>query len=482
MANQGLFQVQKQVQTQVLAPGLRQSLKILQVPTLELRNTILEELETNPVLEELPSSDVSLETGPNEDTPSDGDDSPTAALEAATLERMQADNEAWADHLAEEARLNPYTAESAERRQHFFDSIEGETSIEAHLMDQARMSGATAEELQVLEYIIGSLDDTGLLTLPIEEIASLAKQSLKTTKAALNLLKTLEPVGLGAPDLKTCLIWQLQAKGDENPLAADILENHYDLLLRRRIPELAKSFKTTIEAIQEAIETIASLDPSPGRKFKEDRNRVVVPDVCIERNGDSWILSLQNEYIPRLRLSPTYRALMEGGTLLPQEQSYIRDKIKAGEVLIHSIAQRQETIRRISETILEFQKSFFEKGITQLKPLTMQQIADTLNLHETTISRAVANKYVQTPHGVFELKYFFTPGYQSDEGESVSAKSVQDKIAKLIAAEDPAKPLSDQVIADRLGQGEGSLKVARRTVAKYREALGILPTHLRKHH
>ncbi len=483
MPNQGLFQTQKQVQTQVLAPQLRQSLKILQVPSLELRNTILEELQTNPVLEELPSQDLSIEGGIHSDNKlGEEGGSTSSSLEEKILEHRRGEDEDWIAHLAETARLNPYNSEAAERRQHFFDSIESESSLQTQLMQQARLSGASIEEFNVLEYVIGSLDDNGLLPLSLEELATTLGKPLSTLQATLEILKTLEPSGLGAPDLRHCLLWQLEAKGQQNSLAAAILNKHYALLLRRRVPELAKVLKTSVEHIHSALEDISKLDPAPGRRYSEDQNRVVVPDLSIEKNGDAWLLSLRNEYIPRLRLNPTYRALMENDRLSSQEKTYIHDKMRAGESLIHSIAQRQETIKKIAEKILEFQKAFFERGVSQLKPLTMQQIADTLDLHETTISRAVANKYIQTPHGVFELKYFFTSGYQNHEGEAISAKSVKDKIAKLIAQENASKPLSDQAIADFLNEGEGSLKIARRTVAKYREALGILPTHLRKQH
>ena len=233
-----------------------------------------------------------------------------------------------------------------------------------------------------------------------------------------------------------------------------------------------------MDEIQVAIEEIGKLDPAPGRRFAEDNNRVVAPDVSVEKDGEEWIVSLNNDYIPRLRISNTYRELIAKGALNKQERDYIRERMRSGKFLISSIEQRQQTIERITREIIRVQTDFFEKGVSQLKPLTMMQIAEAVGVHETTVSRAIANKYIRTPHGVFEMKYFFTPGYQAEDGASVSNKSVKEMIADQIAMEDKASPLSDQDLVLKLQ--EKGLKVARRTVAKYREELGILPSNLRR--
>ncbi|MGY8718892.1 MAG: RNA polymerase factor sigma-54, partial [Verrucomicrobiia bacterium] len=231
-----------------------------------------------------------------------------------------------------------------------------------------------------------------------------------------------------------------------------------------------------LEEVQTAIAEIGKLDPAPGRKFAEDSNRVVVPDVTIERDEDEWKISLNSDYIPRLRISNTYKELIAKGSLNSQEREYIRERMRSGRFLINSIEQRQQTIERITREIIKVQEPFFDEGVAKLQPLTMAQIADTVGVHETTVSRAIANKFVRTPHGVFDFKFFFTPGYQSDGGKSVSNTSVKEMINNIVALEDKSRPYSDQDLVKKLQ--EKGIKIARRTVAKYREELGLLPSNL----
>ncbi|MSU67277.1 MAG: RNA polymerase sigma-54 factor, partial [Opitutaceae bacterium] len=268
------------------------------------------------------------------------------------------------------------------------------------------------------------------------------------------------------------------ANGRRDSLALRMIRDYFELLTRRRIPELARKLSADTDEVQSAIEEIGKLDPAPGRRFAEDHNRVVIADVTVEHDGDEWKIHLNNDYIPRLRLSSTYRDLIAKGTLSIEERDYLREKMRSGKFLIDSIEQRQRTIERITREIIKAQTPFFETGVSHLKPLTMTQIADVVGVHETTVSRALANKYIKTPHGIFDFKYFFTPGYQADSGASVSNTSVKEMIADLVAAEDKGTPLSDQEIVARL-RGKG-IKIARRTVAKYREELGLLPSNLRR--
>jgi RNA polymerase sigma-54 factor len=296
---------------------------------------------------------------------------------------------------------------------------------------------------------------------------------------AIRVLQTFEPTGIGAADVSGCLLLQLAAKGRGSSLAARVVRDHFALLSRRRIPELSRKTGATADDIQRAVAEIGALDPAPGRRFAEDSNRVVVPDAAVERDGDGWKITLNRDYIPRLRINPTYRDLIAKGTLSRTEGEYLRERIRSGRFLINSIAQRQQTIERITREILAAQKDFFEHGVSRLRPLTMTQIASVVGVHETTVSRAIANKYLKTPHGVFDFKYFFTPGYQAaGGGAAVSNTSVKEMIADLVAGEDRAHPLSDQEIVARL-QAKG-LTIARRTVAKYREELGLLPSNLRR--
>src|SRR5476651_171371 len=294
----------------------------------------------------------------------------------------------------------------------------------------------------------------------------------------MGVLEAFDPPGIGAQSLSECLLAQLIAKGRGESLPARMVRDHFDLLTRRRIPELARKLAVAADDVQEAIEEVGKLDPAPGRRFAEDNNRVVIADVTVENDEGTWKIHLNNDYIPRLRISNTYRELIAKGTLSKDEREYLRERMRSGKFLIDSIEQRQRTIERITREILKAQMSFFESGVSHLKPLTMTQIADVVGVHETTVSRAIANKYLRTPHGVFEFKYFFTPGYQNDSGASVSNTSVKEMIADLVAAEDKAGPFSDQELVTKLQ--EKGINIARRTVAKYREELGILPSNLRR--
>jgi RNA polymerase sigma-54 factor len=484
MAHQGFHQVQKLSQSQVLAPQLRQSLKILQAPALELRHAILEELQNNPLLEELPMSGVSLDQSAEESDPErNGDNDGTA--DAKDEMRFQQDfeilrklDEDWRDHFQQTNSQNVFTKQDAERRQHFFDSLVSETSLQEHLLQQADLADSDKQVGEALRYLVGSLNDQGFLTTGASDIALMSGLSLKAVQEATDMLKTFDPPGIGAANVQESLIQQLKIRGQGDGLAVNILRNHYPLLLRRRIPEIARKVSADIEEVQDALQEIATLDPAPGRRFGEDTNRVVEPDVRVELDGDRWIITLNREYIPQLRLSSTYKELLAKENLSPQEKEYISEKMRSGKFLISSIEQRQQTIERITREILKQQKDFFEHGVAKLRPLTMNQVAQAVGVHETTVSRAIANKYIATPWGVFDFKFFFTPGYKAENGETLSNTSIKDRIAQIVAEENPAKPFSDQGIVSILG--ENNVQIARRTVAKYREELGILPTNLRR--
>ena len=479
---------QRQTQSLVLAPQLRQSLKILQVAALDLRSVIQEELQNNPTLEEMPMEGVSLdkettdksnETGENgsSETPEQHEemDFSNSSKEFEILSKL---NEDWRDHMAQAGGSQPFTSEDAEKRQHFFDSLVSETSLQEHLMQQADLADMPPQVLEAMRYLVGSLDDRGFLTQTAADVALQTSLPLDVVQQAIKLLKNFDPPGIGCQDIAESLLQQLIAKGRSDSLAARILRDHFTLLSRRRIPEIARKLGSHMDDVQVAIEEIGTLDPAPGRRFADDNNRVVVPDVTVEKDGEEWKIHLNNDYIPRLRISSTYRELIAKGTLSKQEREYLRERMRSGKFLINSIEQRQQTIERITREIIKVQTDFFEKGVSKLRPLTMTQIADVVGVHETTVSRAIANKYIQTPHGVFDFKYFFTPGYQADNGASVSNTSVKDMINDLIAGEDRSHPLSDQEIVGKLQ--ERGINIARRTVAKYREELGLLPSNLRR--
>ncbi len=482
MSGPGLNQSFQQRQTQqlMLAPQMRQSLKILQVAALDLRATIQEELQANPALEEMPMDDVSLEkTATSGDEKSAPDDDPREEMDFSKdqqmLERIGQD---WRDHMSDTGGVRQTTSEEEERRQHFYDSLTTETSLQQHLMQQAELAGTSEKVLEALRYLIGSLDDRGYLTSTLSDLALLTSLPLQTMQEAAAVLKSFDPPGIGAENLGECLLIQLNHQGRGKSVAARIVRDHFELLVRRRIPDLSRKMGLAPEIIQEAIEIIGTLDPAPGRRFADDSNRVVVPDVTVEKDNGEWQIILNQDYIPRLRLSGTYKDLIAKGKLSKQESDYLREKLRSGKFIINAIEQRQRTIERITREILKHQHEFFEEGVSKLKPLTMTQIADIIGVHETTVSRALANKYIKTPHGVFEMKFFFTSGYQSEAGASVANTSVKEMIADIIAGEDPGQPRSDQEIVGLLQ--EKGLKIARRTVAKYREELGLLPSNLRR--
>ena len=494
---------QRQTQSLVLAPQLRHSLKILQVAALDLRSVIQEELQSNPTLEELPMEGVSLDkpaeddaTDRDSDHPGDKGDADHADATAPSdtsavkkndemdfskdreFEILGKMDEDWRDHMASAGGAQPYTSEDAERRQHFFDSLVSVTSLQEHLMQQAEMTDLSPPSLAAMKHLVGGLDDRGFLTQTPSDVALQTSLPLDAVQEALKILKSFEPPGIGAKDLAECLLLQLTAKGHGHSLAVRMIRDHFELLTRRRIPELARKLGADADDVQSAIEEIGKLDPAPGRRFAEDNNRVVIADVTVEKDGDEWKIHLNSDYIPRLRISSTYRDLIAKGTLSKDERDYLRERMRSGKFLIDSIEQRQRTIERITREIIKAQTEFFETGVSALKPLTMTQIADVVGVHETTVSRAIANKYIKTPHGVFDFKYFFTPGYQADSGAAVSNTSVKEMIADLVSIEDKGAPLSDQELVAKLQ--EKGIKIARRTVAKYREELGILPSNLRR--
>jgi RNA polymerase sigma-54 factor len=294
----------------------------------------------------------------------------------------------------------------------------------------------------------------------------------------LEFVHTFHPIGVGARDLRECLLIQLRRLSKEQSLEYRIVDRYIDDLGKRRFPEIARRLGTTAEQVQRAANFIATLDPKPGQIFTPDPNNYVLPDVTVEKIGGDWTISLNGEQIPHLRISNTYKDLMSQDKGGADVKDYIRDKIRSGKFLIKSIHQRQQTISNIAHEIVSRQKDFLEHGPSALKPMTMVQIADAVGVHETTVSRAISGKYMATPQGVFDMKYFFTPGYQTSGGESMSNTSVKGAIADLVKSEDPKSPLSDKEIVEILEKR--GIPIARRTVAKYRGELNILPSNMRK--
>lgn len=462
----GLSQTQTLSQQQVLAPQLQQSLQILQAPMLELRNLIQQEIQTNPTLEE-------EHTEPTiEDKQREYDEF------REEFDRLAKLDEEWRDYMAQNSSYSGRSSEEEERRQFFFDSLVKEETLQQHLIEQVSSSDLSPEDRKLAELLIGNIDDRGFLQSSPDEIALNTGMEVEDIQRVLEVVQTFHPVGVGARDLRDCLLIQLRRLGKEGTLEYRIVDRFLDDLGKRRFPEIARRLGTTVEQIQRAANFIATLDPKPGQIFTSDPNNYVLPDVTVERIGDDWQISLNGDQIPHLRISNTYKDLMAQDGNGNDVREYIRDKIRSGKFLIKSIHQRQQTISNIAHEIVGRQKDFLELGPSALRPMTMVQIADAVGVHETTVSRAISGKYMATPHGVFEMKYFFTPGYQTADGEAMSNTSVKGAIAELVKGEDPKNPLSDKEIVEILSKR--GIPIARRTVAKYRNELNILPSNMRK--
>jgi RNA polymerase sigma-54 factor len=326
--------------------------------------------------------------------------------------------------------------------------------------------------------LIGNIYYYGYLKATVDELAISTSLPADKILEVLKVIQSFDPAGVGARDLRECLMLQLERSKRQNTLEYRIVSDFMDALGKRRIPEIARGTGTEVDEVQDALENIARLEPRPGRAFLPDNDQYILPEVFVSKSGEDFVVTTNNEHIPHLRISNTYKDLMSQDGNSAEVKNYIREKIRAGKFLIKSLHQRQETILNIAREIVHRQREFMEKGVSALKPLTMVQVAQVVGVHETTVSRAVSGKYMQTPKGIFEMKYFFTAGIQTAGGEGMSNTSVKDMIAEMFKNEDPGKPLSDQEVVKMLS--DKGIVIARRTVAKYRTELNILPSNLRK--
>lgn len=457
----GMEQVQGIALQQTLSPQMQQSLHLLQAPVLELRQLVREELEQNPALEEEAPVEESGEENFEEE-----------------FEQLSRLDDEWREYLAQSRMAEGRNPDQEERRQHLFDSLTVERTLQEELLDQLALSDFPEGEDRILRHLIGNLDEDGLLRPPLGEMAWDLRVEVSAVEAALLRLQGFDPAGVGARDLGECLALQLERQGEGDSLATKIVRDCMPELGRRKFQEIARKLHVPVAEVQAAAHVIARLDPRPGRQFSAMQNQVVTPDLAVFKEGGVWQIELNHAQVPRLRISRHFKELMASGRNEREVRDYIREKVKSGKFLIRSIEQRQQTIFNIATEILRRQMDFFELGPSQLRPMTMSQVADAVGLHETTVSRAVSGKYMMTPYGLFEMKSFFTSGYATANGVEVSNKSVKDRIADLVSHEDPAKPYSDEEIVRQLA--EGGIRIARRTIAKYRDQLGILPSHMRR--
>lgn len=465
---------QEQRQIQILAPQLRQSLELLQAPILELRTLIQNELEQNPALEEITPDTTPVEIEPGV---AEVDDVKELDFDKQFEILSRIDDE-WYNYFMQEREREPYDPGREKRRSFFLDSQVQPESLQDHLTRQLGFSDLSEQDRHIAELLIGSINEDGYLVQSLEDLAQSSGVDLSHMKDILLVIQEFDPIGIGARDLTECLLLQTERLGQEDSLAAGIVRDHLDLLGDKRYKEIAHALNVSVEDVQRAETLIAALEPKPGRRFDSEISTYILPEVIVERVNGKYVIVLNDDQIPSLRISKHYKQLMKNGETTSDVKDYIRGKIRSGLFMMKSIEQRKQTMRNVAGEIVEVQTAFLDSGIAHLRPLTMAEVAKSVGIHETTVCRCIANKYMKTPSGTFEMKYFFTPGIKTANGHDVSNKTVKDMIASLVAEETPTAPLSDHDIVDRLKR-QGIL-VARRTVAKYRLALRIPPSHLRK--
>ncbi|OGV41256.1 MAG: RNA polymerase sigma-54 factor [Lentisphaerae bacterium GWF2_57_35] len=470
----GVFQSQGLSQQLNLAPQLLQWLRLLQAPTTELSSLVQHELDTNPALEldetpVKPESDKVDDAGLNET----GDDSSFDKNDLeARLEVLAALDADWRADLSKNKSANAGSMQDEQDRHQFvLDSAVADLSLQDHLLRQLPTCGLSEAERVLAELIVGSLDHRGYLVTSLTELAELSGVSLVAAERILEQVQDMEPAGIAARDLRECLLRQLEADRQGDSLAAMLVREHLDLLVAGNPEDVAVRLQLPVEEVRLALASIRTLNPAPGSTFARRPVQYVAPDAAIVKDAGRYVVELNDDSIPHLRLSAECRRLLEQKGLSSEDLTYIRRKIRNATFLIQGLSQRQDTLRRVIQEVIRVQNDFFDRPEGELYPLTMVKVAGVLGVHETTVSRAIANKYVQTPRGLFELKHFFRTGYQCSDGSAVTPDGVKDLILSLIGQESSANPLTDLQIVDLL-QKKG-LRLARRTVAKYRDELSI---------
>ena len=458
----------------VMTPKLQQALKLLQVPTLELEQILKQEMMQNPMLEEVDLGDDDEETAEETTDEAEEQEEPTVEDDDAETDF---DIDDYLDDGFKSIGWEPEQEELDERFERVAVAPESGTE---KLINQLKLSVDSDLELEIGEYLVGSLNNDGFLSVELDEVARVFETDVETVERVLAVIQDFDPPGIGARNLQEALLLQLRAQGRGDGLAAAVVRDHYDALKNRKFAEIARELRVSPKEVQEIAAEIGHLDPRPGLSTFGDDARYVTPDLVVEKVEGEYVVYLNDSNIPRLRVSRAYAEELNrnrnGGDT--ETRKFIVDKLQSARWLIQTIEQRRRTIVKVMQSIVEEQRDFFDKGPVALKPLTLQQVANRIGMHESTVSRVTTNKYVQTPRGVFELKYFFSSSLDTDDGDSMSSKAAKTRIREIIDKEDKAKPMSDQKIVDML-KAEG-LNIARRTVAKYREQLNILPARMRK--
>ena len=473
----------RQSQRVVMTPLLQQAIQLLQLSTLELQEVVQKELLENPLLEESPAEDGA-------EAPEASEAGTSAEAEPVpTVEPITVDPPPAAERQTDDLPFDPISVmfdepeerslvAQEEREDPPFENIaRSASSLADYLEDQLRFATEDPVARRIGAEIIGNLDEDGYLRAELAEIAGRCASTPEEVERVLTeVIQRFDPIGVGARTISECLLLQLRANPPVDPVSVEIIEQHFEDLSRRRYADIARALKLPVDRIMESVEEIMGLEPKPGRRFGGNDSRYIVPDVFVYKLGSDYTVVLNEEGIPRLRVNSLYRSLLRSSG--DEARQYVEQKLRSALWLIKSVDQRQRTLRKVTQSIVKFQREFLDKGLPYLRPLSLRDVGEDISMHESTISRVTTNKYVETPQGLFELKYFFHSGIASGDGEMVSSVSVKKMIQDLLANEDATKPLSDQEVAGIL-KGR-SLTIARRTVAKYREELGILHSHQRR--
>ncbi|MCG8590597.1 MAG: RNA polymerase factor sigma-54 [Proteobacteria bacterium] len=486
----------------VMTPQLQQAIKLLQLNQLELVNLVEQELQENPVLEEGLEGDEEPTPGELSDaTP--GEENGTASAEApevdavdgATTQEAEAAADTpeaevsdaekiadieWENYMESHPQtgLEARSGEDDERRS-LEATLTRRESLSEHLAWQLQLSAFSQPEAEAARWIIGNIDDDGYLRASVEELVRQSGQAEDAVVAALGKVQTFDPTGVGARDLRECLLLQTAVLHIEDPLVLEILDQHLDLLQKRDFRGISRLLSVPIEEVAAAARVIGRLEPRPGRGFGGEDPVYITPDIYVYKIGDDFHILLNEDGLPKLRINSVYREVLgKKKEVAKDTRDYVHEKVRSAMWLIKSIHQRQRTIYKVMQSIIKHQREFFERGVAHLRPLNLRDVADDIEMHESTVSRVTTNKYVHCPQGIFELKYFFNSSIGRFDGEAVASESVKQKIRKIIANEDPRRPLSDQRIAEMLKSA--NIDIARRTVTKYRESMNLLSSTKRR--
>ena len=463
----------------VMTPQLQMAIRLLQLSRLELLDTIYQELEENPALDEV-AEGISPEDQTEEHSETPSDDVPSE--KEVTIEEKINDDIDWSNYIDEYNSPGNINFETEGKDGPKYEAfISRRESLSDHLLWQLLMTSPTEEEKNIGSLIIGNLSKSGYLDIPSEELVRMSgSSSEEKVSQVLTLLQTFDPMGVCANNLSECLIIQALHLGFEDSVITDIIENHLHHLENKNYNAICKALKAEMEEVLFAVNVIKGLDPRPGRQFNSDEDvQYIEPDIYVYRLEDDFVIVLNDDGMPRLRISPFYQNAIDNDQKIAESvKEYMQEKLRSATWLIKSIHQRQKTIYRVMESITKFQQEFFEKGVTYLKPMVLRDVAEDIDMHESTISRVTTNKYAYTPQGIFELKYFFNSSINRIHGEAIASASVQERIKLIIESEDPRRPYSDNKISKILE--DGNINIARRTVAKYREMMRILSSGKRR--